>query len=285
MAGEQYTPGYSANATEFMRQRRAATHAAFLLPRLHTGMRLLDCGCGPGSITLDFARILGPGSVTGIDREATQIEVARQAAAAERIDAHFETAGIDALPFADGSFDVVHAHALFEHLANPLEALEQFRRVLKPGGMAALRAPDWGGFLLHPYTPAVEREFDRYQQIQRANGGDVRVGRKLPSYLRAAGFERVQTTASYEIYENTGRIGEYLAVQLETRGELEGARVWREWSCHPDALFAQAWVEAIGYREPDAQAERGSAMAETGGVTLSATSSRRDTCIATIAAR
>lgn len=231
-----------------MRQRRAATHAAFLVPRLHPGMRLLDCGCGPGSITLDFARFLGPGSVTGIDREATQIEVARQAAAAEGIDAHFETAGIDDLPFADGSFDVVHAHALFEHLANPLEALEQFRRVLKPGGMAALRAPDWGGFLLHPDTPEVEREFDRYQQIQRVNGGDVRVGRKLPSYLRAAGFERVQTTASYEIYENTGLIGEYLAVQLETRGELEGARVWREWSCHPDALFAQAWVEAIGYK-------------------------------------
>ena len=114
---EHYTPGYSRNASDFMARRLARTHAAFLLPHLSDASRLLDCGCGPGSMTCDFARLVPSGHVTGIDREASQIERARSDAASHRLtNVNFETGSIYELPFLDSSFDVVFAHAVFEHV-------------------------------------------------------------------------------------------------------------------------------------------------------------------------
>ncbi|MCL4862595.1 MAG: hypothetical protein KJZ93_24500, partial [Caldilineaceae bacterium] len=51
---------YTGEAKQFLYRRRAATHGAFFLPCLERGMRLLDCGCGPGSITVDWAMIVAP---------------------------------------------------------------------------------------------------------------------------------------------------------------------------------------------------------------------------------
>jgi ubiquinone/menaquinone biosynthesis C-methylase UbiE len=82
---EEYTPGYTRTASNFMAQRTAASHAAFLVPHLRDSARLLDCGCGPGSISCDFARILSAGHVTGIDREESQIELARSRASEQQL--------------------------------------------------------------------------------------------------------------------------------------------------------------------------------------------------------
>jgi ubiquinone/menaquinone biosynthesis C-methylase UbiE len=56
--------------------RRAESHAAFFTPYLALGMRVLDCGCGPGSITCDLARIVAPGEVVGIDFNPKAVETA-----------------------------------------------------------------------------------------------------------------------------------------------------------------------------------------------------------------
>ena len=53
--------------------RRTGQVASFLAPHLRAGMRLIDCGCGPGSITIDLARIVAPGGVVGIDRRQTSL--------------------------------------------------------------------------------------------------------------------------------------------------------------------------------------------------------------------
>src|SRR5688572_23672212 len=150
-ATESYTPGYTQNASDFMAQRTAQNHAAFLLPHLRDSARVLDCGCGPGSVSCDLAKIVASGHVTGIDREASQIERARSHAASRRLaNTTFEVGSIYELPFPDSSFDVVFAHALFEHLSSPATALAEVRRVLSPGGLVALRSPDWGGFIVGP---------------------------------------------------------------------------------------------------------------------------------------
>lgn len=244
---EEYTPGYTQNASDFMACRTVDSHAAFLHRYLRPGLQVLDCGCGPGSITCGLAPLVQPGRVVGCDLEASQVDLARARATMEGVDnATFEVGSIYELPFPAGSFDMVFAHAVFEHLAAPLRALAEIRRVLVAGGLVALRSPDWSGFLVGPETPGLRAAIETYTQLQSANGGDVCVGRKLKGFLRSAGFTALQFTATYEVYESAPVIGEYLALRLEAGGQADAVAALREWSSHPDAVFAQAWCEAVG---------------------------------------
>jgi SAM-dependent methyltransferase len=246
---ENYTPGYTQNASDFMAQRSAHTHAAFLLPHLRDSLRLLDCGCGPGSVTCDFARIVTSGRVTGIDQEESQIERARSRAASQQLhNIAFEVASIYELPFPEASFDVVFAHAVFEHLSSPATALAELHRVLAPGGLVALRSPDWGGFIVAPDTEGLQSALNRYIEIQTANGGNVYVGRGFPGLLRSAGFGSRSFSASYECYQSPPFIGEYLAMRLASSDAQAEAEALREWSRHTDAVFAQSWCEILGTR-------------------------------------
>jgi len=249
---EIYTPGYSANAMDFMSRRSAEQQARFLLPHLKSGQRLLDIGCGPGTITLGLAEILASGEVVGIDLAESQLSVARQNAAQNKIEnASFVSGSIYQLPFANEEFDVVFAHAVFEHLKEPIAALQEIRRVLKPNGLVALRSPDWGGFIVAPETSGLQIAIKRYTDIQTANGGDIYAGRKFPSLLRAGRLKIKSFSASFECYESPSLVGEYLALRLVTEGAHDEAQALREWSKHPDAIFAQAWCEIIGTRATD----------------------------------
>ncbi len=121
-----YTHGHHESVLRSHRWRTAANSAAYLLPHLVAGQRLLDVGCGPGTITADFARLVAPGQVVGID----QAEVAVAAAAAAYDNLRFQTGNVYDLAFADGSFDVVHAHQVLQHLDNPVAALQEMARGL-----------------------------------------------------------------------------------------------------------------------------------------------------------
>lgn len=248
-AGESYTPGYTPNALDFMSRRTAESHAAFFLPQLKAGMRLLDCGCGPGGITIGLAQRVSPGEVTGIDVGGVQLERARERAGAANVHVTFREASVYALPFPDAEFDAVFSHALFEHLTEPLKALGEILRVLKPNGCVGLRSPDWGGFVLHPWSEKLANALADYQAKQRANGGDVFAGRKLSAWLRQAQLTRIEASAAYEIYPSAVLIADYLAQQLDSNGRDESAAVLRNWAKEPDAMFAQAWFEAIGYKD------------------------------------
>lgn len=255
---ENYLPGYTANASAFMAQRTAQSHAAFLLPKLRSGLRLLDCGCGPGSITLGLAALVSPGEVMGLDQQQSQVELARVAAKSEGItNARFDVGSVYELPFPENSFDVVFAHAVFEHLREPAKALSEIGRVLAPGGMIALRSPDWGGFLLAPESDELSEAINYYQALQAQSGGDVHVGRKFKSLLRKNGFDSLEFTASYECYTSLEVIGEYLAQRLDRAAETAGtpeekqriqnfASTIRNWYRCEDGVFAQSWCEIIG---------------------------------------
>jgi ubiquinone/menaquinone biosynthesis C-methylase UbiE len=262
---EKYIPGYSPNATSFMANRSVDSHAAFFKPYLQPGMKLLDCGCGPGTITLGFAEIIAPGTVTGTDIGSSQISIAHENALKQGIsNVDFVEGNIYNLPFLDNSFDAAFSHAVLEHLQEPTKALQELLRVLKPGGVLGVRAPDWGGFLIAPSNPELDQAISYYKLIQERNGGNPYVGRNLRALLREAGFTRLKTSASYECYENLNDIGEYLALRIENseaidkaveRGWIDNSlalrglsRALREWSQHPDGIFAQAWCEAVGYK-------------------------------------
>src|SRR5262249_53471723 len=238
---ETYTPGYSGSTLRLMLERTAAKHAAFFTPFLRRGMCVLDCGCGPGTITVDLAKHVSPGHVFGIDLEQSQVRYAQDQARQRRVNASFGVARIYALPFSDGYFDAAFSHALFEHLREPVRALSEIRRVLKSSGLVGLRSPDWAGWLIHPPNPLIEQAFHQFKEIQIANGGNPHVGRALRGLLRESGFSNISLTASYEIFDDPAFFVEWLAGCLELRGYTElrqkGQEV-REWSEHPDTLIA-----------------------------------------------
>jgi SAM-dependent methyltransferase len=249
---ETYTPGHTENASEFMARRTLASHGAFFVPHLWPGLSLLDCGCGPGSMTVGIAERLDPGAVIGVDFAPAQIARARQAAARDgRRNVRFETGNIYSLPFESGRFERVFSHALIEHLADPQRALREMYRVLAPGGVIGVCSPDWGGFLLSPPSPALSRAVDAYVALQSGNGGNVQAGRSLGLYLAAAGFEAVQLSARYECYDPREPIAEYLGRQLEEAGDAASASVLRDWCREKPGMFAQAWVSTVA-RKPQA---------------------------------
>lgn len=216
MDPETYTPGHSENATDFMSHRSLQSHGQFFAGHLHPGDDVLDCGCGPGTISVGIAAAVAPGNVTGIDFAETQIEQAKALAANSQVEnASFQAASCYELPFPDSSFDAVFSHALMEHLTEPTKALREFYRVLKPGGHVGICSPDFGGLLLAPHSQELDTAVAAYASMQKANGGDLHVGHKLVSCLAAAGFTHLETNARYECYPQLTFIGEYLALQLE----------------------------------------------------------------------
>jgi SAM-dependent methyltransferase len=261
---EAYTVGYGEAAVRYMRRRHAARDAAFFLPHLKPDMTLLDCGCGPGTITLGLAEVVAPGKVIGVDLHAGQIETASRLALERAVpNVRFEPASIYQLPFPEGSFDAVFSHALFEHLSEPEAALEEIRRVLRPGGVVGLSSPDWAGNLVAPRDPEVERAIEVFKAIQQRNGGNPYVGRDLGRLLHEAGFSRIRLSAMYDSYENVPLVVDLLARQIEDgvgrqivsgpglgRDDVAGlCRALRDWGSQYPILFAQTFVDAVGYAE------------------------------------
>ena len=129
-----YLQGHHDTVLRSHRWRTAENSAAYLLPHLRPGMRVLDVGCGPGTITCDLGRLVGSeGEVLGVDSAADV--VAQAVAACDLPQVRFAVGDALRLDASDGAFDVVHAHQVLQHLADPVAALREMRRVTRPGGM------------------------------------------------------------------------------------------------------------------------------------------------------
>ncbi len=265
---ERYTCGYGSGMHQFTSQRSAIDYAGFILPHLKPGMSLLDCGCGPGSITLGLAEVLAPGEVVGIDREARQIEQAKSLAAEkEASNVRFQEASIYELPFPDASFDAVHEHTVLQYLDEPLKALQEMRRVLRPGGVIGLGDIDSTGNILTPSNPTLDESLTLLDKVWEHNGGTQRFGRQHRRLLREAGFIGIEASAFIEPY-GTPEATQWLAdvavnamlegpiadtaieLGLADRAKLEqmGA-AWKEWGKHPDAFHTRTRCTALGWKQ------------------------------------
>jgi len=244
MKVNRYTPGYGTAMLDFFRQRTADMHAAFFLPYLPAGLRLLDAGCGPGSITLGLARKIAPGQVIGVDIEGSQFAKAAGEARREGLSVEFRVASVYDLPFPSHSFDAVFSHAVMSHLSDAPASLREFHRVLKPGGLIGVRTGDLGGLLIDAESDAPARGFAAYIEQQKKNGGDPLVGRKIGRLLRGAGFEVLKVGATYEVISDGASNFASLAAppfMPEFAGSATGA------SANTEQLFvALPWCEAVG---------------------------------------
>ena len=171
---ETYTHGHHESVLRSHEWRTAENSAGYLLDRLEPGMDLLDVGCGPGTITIDLAARVAPGSVVGIDRSDEVIAQAGALARSRGVEnVTFATGDVYALDFPDASFDVVHAHQVLQHLREPVDALRELRRVLRPGGTLAVRDSDYAAFVWAPTDAApgaMERAVPRSDRAQRRRG-------------------------------------------------------------------------------------------------------------------
>ena len=259
-----YTHGYGDAVLDNHRHRTAENSAAHLLPHLHRGMRLLDVGSGAGTITAGLARIVGAEHVialeVGEDSAAiTRAELERQGLG----DVEVRVGDAQALPFEDGSFDVVHAHQVLQHLPDPVRALSQFRCVTRPGGIVAVRDSDYEGFRWWPEQPSVDRWLELYLRAARANGGTPDAGRRLLAWAHEAGFEEVSPGASTWLHATPGSRRVWAATcagrltsgpfaeqlereswaSAEERGAL--AEDFHRWAEDPDGWFSVLHGEII----------------------------------------
>ena len=261
---EVYQHGHHVSVVASHARRTAEDSAAFLLPLLQPGIRLLDVGCGPGTITAGLARRVAPGGTIGIDSAASVIATARQLAEAP-VNLSFEVGDVYAPRFDLESFDVVYAHQVLQHLRRPVEALRQMRGLLAPGGILAVRDVDWGSATFYPENPGMRRFIALYYELAHRNGGEPNAGRHLRRWLREAGFTRTRvstSTMSFTDAEGTRVWGETYAERtlsssiadkaleygLATRAELEAiAAAWRRWGEDQDALFCFSITDALAW--------------------------------------
>ncbi len=261
--GEKYTHGYHRVIVGSYTRRTAEVCAAFLLPRLRTDSVVLDVGCGPGTITAGLARHAG--KVVGLDKSVEMVEEARNhAAECGLANASFEVGSVYELPWDDNRFDVVYAHQVLQHLSDPVRALREARRVLRPDGIVAVRDSDYETMVHAPVYPAIERWRDLYHQVATANGGEADAGRFLLSWVMEAGFVDTETTTSTTAHtDHEGRTawGEMWAVRVidsdfadhavdngfATRAELQDiSDAFRQWAAQPDGFWAWVNGEVIG---------------------------------------
>ncbi|WP_067461326.1 methyltransferase domain-containing protein [Actinomadura macra] len=198
-ANASYTHGHHASVLSSHQWRTVENSAAYLIEHLRPGLTVLDVGCGPGTITGGLARRVAPGRVTAVDSAAIVLDEARRTAeGVENIE--FAVADVHALDFPDATFDVVHAHQVLQHVADPVRALREMRRVAKPGGIVAVRDADFGTMVWYPDPPGMDSWLPIYYKVARGNGGEPDAGRRLVSWARDAGFTDVTASASSWCY-------------------------------------------------------------------------------------
>jgi SAM-dependent methyltransferase len=262
---DRYSHGHHDSVLRSHRWRTAANSAGFLIPRLAPGDEILDVGCGPGTITADLATLVPNGRVLGVDRAEGIVEAAR-AEHAGVANLAFEVADVYALAWAEASFDVVYAHQVLQHLSEPVAALGEMRRVLRLGGTLAVRDGDYGSFAWFPEDNALTRWMALYHEITARNGACADAGRRLPAWVREAGFSEIEVSSSnWTLHTDEERrwwgeswadraLESEFAVQaieygLSTSEELASiAEAFRRWAASEDGLFVVPSVEVLARR-------------------------------------
>ena len=252
-----YTHGHHESVLRSHRWRTAENSAAYLLPWLKSGDAVLDVGCGPGTITGDLATHVTPGRVTAMEVTAGALELARTEIARRGLTTvDFVVGDVQALDFPDGTFDVVHAHQVLQHVGDPVTALREMRRVTRPGGVVAVRDSDYAAFTWFPRLPGLDEWLDLYERVARGNGGEPDAGRRLLSWAHAAGFTDVTASSSTWCFADRDDRGwwggmwadrvlqsdmarQALATGAATRPDLERiAAAWREWAADDDGWLS-----------------------------------------------
>ena len=262
-----YAMGYSDEFTQILHRRNAETHAAHLLPHLRSCSRVLDLGCGPGTISVGLAKAIEPGELHGIDMEESQIMIARASAAAGgHHNTTFHVGDATDLPFDDDYFDAVNTHAVLMHIPDTEGTLSEVMRVLKTGGVLASREMITEASFVGPEDAVDKSAWDTFGRLISARGGHPNMGRNLKNVFVNAGFVDVEASGSFDFFDSLDDVAFFHAFvnQWFLSDEVAGPATqfgiatkeqfdkWRDdmdrWDGHPGAIAAIAFGEAVGFK-------------------------------------
>ena len=235
--------------------------------RLKPGMNVLDCGCGPGTLTLGLAQAVDPGQATGIDIEPGMVDRANALANEGGIkNVEFRVDDITDISFPNDCFDLVFVSAVLEHLPDPVVALKEIRRVLKPGAATVIINTDWGDPLISPESDDIRRFFELFEAGFNRYGGSLNRGRHLRLMMREAGLDVTEFQAYY------GNSGTPVTIQYTVGGYISWMKNFRifdeavslgdvdrstldkmeenmlKWADNPEAFIAVGRCTAIGVK-------------------------------------
>ena len=248
---------------------RLLNDASLRQMRVRPGDRILDVGSGLGQLTRALARAAGPaGHVVGVERDPEQMhEALRQAGAAgEDGLVDFRVGGAVDLPLDDdqwGTFDIVHARFLLEHVPDPPAVVGAMVRAARPGGRIVLEDDDHDVLRFFPELPETRRLWEAYFRTYAKFGRDPYVGRRLVAMLHQAGATPSGNT--WLFFGSCAGSPNFDAMVANFVGVLEGAResvlaggelpdseiesgitALKSWSKRPEAAlwYATCWAEA-----------------------------------------
>lgn len=200
----EYAHGHQSAVLKSHNWRTVLNSAQYVVPFINADSNILDIGCGPGSLTNDFAAKCPQGSVIGVD---ISDEVVRIAMASEhRENVSYEIVDTYHLPYRDNSFDVVHAHQVLQHVNKPVALLTEMSRVVRPTGIIAVRDSQYSAFEWTPKSPELEKWLSTYIAIARFCEGEPDPGRHLPNWTSQASLATIQRTSSQWVFKTAEEV-------------------------------------------------------------------------------
>ena len=229
-------------------------------------MHILDVGCGPGTITADFAALVPQGRVVGLEPVAFPLEAARATLEGRGLEnAEFVLGDVHKLDFGDGIFDVAHCHQVLQHVGDPVQALREMKRVTKKGGYVAAKECDFSVMTWFPEVEGLREWQNLWMKVASANGGEPNAGRRLVHWALEAGFERGKIKATTTawcfstpeerawwggVWADRVVAGDFARTVVEggygtTEDLQEISKAWKEWVNKEDGWFTLVHGEIL----------------------------------------
>lgn len=208
----------SMNPADDTRPRRATCHYDYMIPALldtavkNPHLKLLDVGCGSGSITIELAKLIPEGQVTGLDISGAILESAKVHAERQRVsNTTFIKGDVHDLPLPNRSFDVVCTHQAVAHFQDRHKAIKELARVTRKRGVICMREGDLRTGKFSAGYEVLDECFQVIIKVHEEQGGSSDAGRRLKQWAEDAGISSggVVATQSVWIYDTPEGRKEY----------------------------------------------------------------------------
>jgi ubiquinone/menaquinone biosynthesis C-methylase UbiE len=254
-SGFSYPLGHSERELErlALQARDLAAHTTVLFRRagIAAGHRVLDLGCGPGDVSFIAAEIVGPsGHVVGVDRSAAAVEAARdRARRVGHLNVTFKVGDVADLTIA-GEFDVIVGRLVLMYLPDPVKALRQLQRYLRPQGLVVLQEGDPRTIDSEPECPLVSQIRTWMLAALDRTGCATNMGSRLAAVIHQAGLRAEGSWVSQPSYVGTSlaRLDWFADLTRTLVPTLERTGVAPPHALQIDTLAARLVAEASARR-------------------------------------